>query len=176
MKVTFFLALGLLALAGACSAPPEKIAFSDDSEIRAAAASANVSHAPVARRLEKADELKVEQAVFSYLLDRHFWDLADYSAVFLQTDDAQVRALIKKYPGHVPPIKPSSRAEIQSHRAPRDRDTNKPALILSAEITDPNADGSVDAVGRWYAGDTVTGFRALHLQKVNNEWQVAEVK
>jgi hypothetical protein len=164
----------LLAVAPGCASHKEKIVFSDADEVRAAVA--NAATEPVQRRLEKADQLKIEQLVFGYLLERHFWDLADYSAVFLQTDDAQVADMIKKYPNHVPPIKQSFHASIQSHRAPVDRDTDKPAMILNVDVNEPNPDNSVDAIGRWYAGDAVTGFRAFHLQKVDGDWQIADVR
>ena len=173
MKFKIQLAL-LLALAAGCASNKEKIAFSDDPEVRAAAASAAVQ--PAEKRLEKADELTIEQAVFSYLLERHFWDLADYSAVFLQADDAQVAALIKKFPDHVSPIKPGSHARITSHRTPLDRDSKKPAMILGVDVNEPNADGTVNAVGRWYAGEVVTGFREFNLKKTDGEWQIVTVK
>ena len=49
-------------------------------------------------------------------------------------------------------------------------------MILSADVNEPNPDGSVDAVGRWYAGDAVTGFRAFHLEKAGDEWQITEAR
>jgi hypothetical protein len=110
------------------------------------------------------------------LLERHFWDLADYSAVFLAADDAQVATLMAKFPAHNPPIKQSYHASLVSHQTPVDKDTNKPAMILSAEVGEPNADDSVDALGRWYAGDAVAGFRAFNLKKVAGDWQIANVK
>ena len=168
------LAVGLLALAMGCASHHDRIVFSDEPEIRAEAATATAGAAQ--KRLDKADELKIEQVIFGYLLDRHFWDLADYSAVFLQADDAQVAAMIKKYPGHVPPIKQSFRAALQAHHAPLDKDTHKPAMILSADVNEPNADDTVDAIGRWYAGDAVTGFRAFHLKKTDDGWQITDVK
>jgi hypothetical protein len=169
------LALVWLLLATGCASHNDKIVFSDDADIRAALA--NPPTPPPQPRLEKADELQIEQIIFGYLLERHFWDLADYSAVFLQADDAQVAAMIKKYPDHVPPIKQTFRASVQPHRAPLDKDTNKPAMILSADVNEPNADGSEDAIGRWYAGDAVTGFRAFHLTKADGgDWQVITVK
>ena len=174
MKVKNQFGLGLLMLATGCAAPQEKIIFSDDAEVRAAAASAAVP--PVQRKLEKADELKIEQLIFSYLLERHFWDQGDYSAVFLQADDEQVAALIKKYPAHVPPIKQSYHADLPKHRTPVDKDTNQPAMILSTDVSEPNADDSVDVLGRWYAGDAVTGFRAFNLKKVDGDWQIVTVK
>jgi hypothetical protein len=174
MKVKFQLGLGLLILAAGCTTHKDKIVFSDDAEIRAAAAGAVVQ--PAQKNLDKADELQIEQLIFGYLLERHFWDLADYSAVFLSADEAQVTAMIRKYPDHLPPIKHSSRASLPGHRTPVDKDTNKPAMILSAEVSEPNADDSVDALGRWYAGDAVTGFRAFNLKKADGEWQIVNVK
>jgi hypothetical protein len=175
MKFTIPL-LGLLLVAAGCAShkPEQKIVFSDEADIRAATASA--AQEPPQKRLERADELRIEQVIFGYLLERHFWDLADYSAVFLQTDDAQVKAMMKLYPDHIPPIKPTFHARVESHRTPVDKDTNKPAMILSADINEPNADDSVDAIGRWYAGDAVTGFRAFNLKKMDGDWQITNVK
>lgn len=174
MKSHIPLALGAAILAAGCAANNDKIVFSDESAVRAAAAGAAVNRTP--KKLTKTDELKIEQLVYSYLLERHFWDLADYSAVFLQADDDQVSGLMKKYPDHVPPIKASNRAQIEAQHTPLDKDTNKHAIVLSAEVNEPNADDSVDAIGRWYAGDTVTGFRAFHLIKLDDTWQISEVK
>jgi hypothetical protein len=174
MKAKILTGLGLVMLATGCATHPDKIYFSDDAEILKAAAGAMAQ--PAQKKLAKADELKIEQLIFSYLLEWPFWDLADYSAVFLSADDAQVAALMKKYPDHVPPIKQSSHAALPSHQTPMDKDTRKPAVILSVEVNEPNADDSVDALGRWYAGDAVAGFRAFNLKKVDGDWQVANVK
>ena len=174
MNTKIKLTLGLLALAAGCATHTDKIVFSDDAEIPAAVASAVVQ--PVQKKLDQADELQIEQLIFGYLLERHFWDLADYSAVFLSADEAQVTALIKKYPDHNPPIKQSSHALLPGHQTPLDKDTRKPAMILSAEVNEPNADDSVDALGRWYAGDAVTGFRAFNFKKVDGDWQIVSVK
>jgi len=174
MKSKIHFALVLLALAAGCAAHRDKIVFSDEAEIRAAMAGVAASPAPP--KMDKAGELRIEELVFSYLLDRHFWDLADYSAVFLQADEAEVKAMMKKFPDHNPPIKQTFRVLVQPHRTPVDKDTNKPAMILSADINEPNPDGSVDAIGRWYAGDAVTGFRAFHFVKTDNDWQLTAVK
>lgn len=174
MKVKILLMSALLALAAGCVANKERIVFSDDADIRAAAVSAAVP--PAQKKLDRADELKIEQLIFGYLLERHFWDQADYSAVFLQADDAQVSAMMRLYPNHLPPIKQSYHALVQAHRTPVDKDTNKPAMILSADINEPNMDDSVDAIGRWYAGDAVTGFRAFDFKKVDGEWRIATVQ
>ena len=174
MNVKKQLIFALLAAATGCASHPGKIVFSDEADLRALVATPAASTAP--KQIDKADELEIERTVFSYLLERRLWDLATYSAIFLQTDDAQVSALMKKYPDHVPPIKPGKRARLKSHRPPLDKDTKKPAMILTVEVNEPNLDGTVDAVGRWYAGDAVSGFRAFRLQKGDAGWQITEVK
>jgi hypothetical protein len=174
MKLMNHFALLGLALAAGCASHHDKISFSDEADIRAAMTSATTP--PTLPKLDKGDQLQIEQLVFSYLLDRHFWDLADYSAVFLQADDAEVKAMMKKFPDHNPPIKQTFRVLVQPHRTPVDKDTGKPAMILSSDVNEPNPDGAVDAIGRWYAGDAVTGFRAFHLQKTDAGWQITEVK
>jgi hypothetical protein len=65
---------------------------------------------------------------------------------------------------------------VHPHKTPLDADTYKPAMILSADVNEPNQDGSVDATGRWYAGDAVTGFRAFHLEKAGDDWQITEAR
>ena len=174
MKVKIQLLPVALALATGCASHKDKIVFTDGADIRAAMASAATP--PAQLRLEKTDELKIEQVIFGYLLDRHFWDLADYSAVFLQADDSQVKAMIQKYPDHVPPIKYSYHVIAKPHKTPLDADSHKPAMILSVDVNEPNTDATVDAIGRWYAGDAVTGFRAFHLQKVDSDWQIVTVQ
>jgi hypothetical protein len=76
-----------------------------------------------------------------------------------------VAAMIKKFPNHVPPIKPSYHIACAPNQSPLDKDTGKPAMILSAEVSDPNADGTVDAIGRWYAGGAVRAFTRFNLKK-----------
>jgi hypothetical protein len=175
MKVKIQLGLGLLVLATGCASHKSEIVFSDDAEILSASTKA-VTLPPQQKKLERADELKIEQLVFSYLLERHFWDLADYSAVFLSADDALVATLMKKYPDHNPPIKQSFHAYLPSNRTPVDKDTNQPAMVLSVDVNEPNADDSVEALGRWYAGGAVAGFRTFNLKKVDGDWQVVTVK
>ena len=174
MKLKNQIALALLVMAAGCATHKDRIVFSDDAAVRAAVASAVAPSTQ--KKLTAADALKIEQMVLGYLLERHFWDLGDYSAVFLSTDDTQVAAMIKQYPDHVPPIKTSAHVSARLHRTPMDKDTNKPAMVLSAEVNEPNADDSVDALGRWYAGDAVKGFRAFNFKKVDGEWQIAAVK
>ena len=136
----------------------------------------SVTVVPPVKKLAKADQRLVEAAVFRYLLGRHFWDNGDYTAVFLQTDNAQTELLAGEFPKHMPPIKPSYRAYLPENRTPVDRDTGKPAMVLSVEVGEPNADDSVDAIGRWYAGGAVAGFYTFVLRLAGGEWQIDSVK
>jgi len=122
-------------------------------------------------KLSRMDLFKVEVVVYSDLLRRHFWDDGEYSAVFLQGDDDEVDVLIKAFPHHVPPIKRSYHADVRPNRTPVDRETGRPAMILSVDTLDP-VDDKVQAIGKWYAGGAVTGFYNFSLRKINGDWVV----
>jgi hypothetical protein len=164
----------VLLLASGCHIANEKIVFSDESVSSAAVTNAVASPQP--KKLERADELKIREIVFGYLLSRHFWDDGDYSAIFLQGKDDEVDALIKKFKNHVPPIKPSSLADLPPNRTPLEKDTGGRAMILSVDVGEPNADDSVDALGKWYAGGAVTGFYTFVLKKSGGDWTIESVR
>ncbi|MEI9863363.1 MAG: hypothetical protein WDN00_02155 [Limisphaerales bacterium] len=126
-------------------------------------------------KLPKQDLFDVEVAVYTYLLKGHFWDDGGYSAVFLQGDDDEVDALIKAFPNHVPPIKPSSSANLQPNRTPVDKDTGKPAMILSVDTLEPEGD-TVQAIGKWYAGGAVSGYYTFVLKKDAGNWVIQSAK
>jgi hypothetical protein len=128
-----------------------------------------------AQKIAEGDEFKIEAAVYGYLLGRHLSDQDEYSAIFLEGSDAEVAALIQKFPHHVPPIKPSSRIELHPNQAPIDKDTGKPALILSARAMDPT-NGVSEAIGTWYAGGAVSGLYAFVLTKVDGEWIIQSAR
>ena len=127
------------------------------------------------KKLRRGDEFKIEAAVYGYLLGRHLSDQAEYSAIFLEGSDAEVAALIQKFPHHVPPIKPSNRIELHPNQAPIDKDTGKPALILGAKAMDPT-NGVSEAIGTWYAGGAVSGLYAFVLTKIDGEWTIQSVR
>jgi len=127
------------------------------------------------RKLESRDDFKIEMAVYGYLLEKHPWDNGEYTAIFLEGSDACVAALIRNFPNHVPPIKPSNRAQLRPNQAPIDKDTGKPAMILSAKAMDPTNDVS-EAIGTWYAGEAVSGLCAFVLVKVDGEWTIQSAK
>jgi hypothetical protein len=162
---------GLLA---GCSASKEEIRFSDERSPEPTNAAA-IAALPQPQRLEKADLLKVEIAVYGYLLQRHFWDAGEYSAIFLQADDAEVEAIRRTFPNHNPPIKAAYHAELRPGRTPVDKDTGEPAMILSVDALEPEGD-TVAVIGRWYAGDAVTGFYTFELKKNGAEWVIESVK
>ena len=174
-NVKFIFSLSFMLWAAGCSTNKEKIVFSDEPAEHHAEANMVVAK-PQSKKLEQADELKIREVIFGYLLSRHFWDDGDYSAIFLQGDNDEVGALIKKFSGHVPPIKPGYDADLRPNRTPIDRDTGKPAMILSADVGEPNADDSVDALGKWYAGGAMTGFYSFVLKKSDGDWTIESVK
>ncbi len=160
-------------LAG-CSTSKEEIRFGDEHSPERTNADATTA-VPQTPRLEKADLRKVETAVYGYLLQRHFWDAGEYSAIFLQADDAEVEAMRRTFPNHIPPIKAGYRAELRPGRTPVDKDTGGPGMILSVDALEAEGD-AVAAIGRWYAGDAVTGFYTLELKKSGAEWVIESVK
>jgi hypothetical protein len=123
------------------------------------------------KELSRQDLFKVELAVYGHLLQRHFWDGDEYSAVFVQGTDDEVDAVIKQFPNHAPPIKTSDHVQLLPNRAPLDKDTGQPAMILSVEALDPEGD-TVQAIGKWYAGAAVSGFYTFSLQKSGGDWVI----
>jgi len=175
--ISFLFALLSACLVAGCHSDKENIRFSDDrlpGSTNTAAINATAAQ-PQAPRLEKDDLLKVEMAVYGYLLQRHFWDDGEYAAIFLQADDAEVTAIRRAFPDHNPPIKPDYDAELRPGRTPVDKNTGKPAMILSVDALEPEGN-TVEAIGKWYAGDAMTGHYTFSLKKVNGDWTIDSVK
>ncbi|MGD0746052.1 MAG: hypothetical protein ABSA45_12940, partial [Verrucomicrobiota bacterium] len=84
-------------------------------------------------------------------------------------------AIRRIFPNHIPPIKAGYRAELRPGRTPVDKDTGRPAMILSVDVLEPEGD-TVAAIGRWHAGDAVTGFYTFKLRKNGAEWIIENVK
>ena len=161
-----------LLLAAGCASNDEPVVFYSAPKIPSFASGATAQ----IKSLSKDDEMKIQTVVYDYLMGRHFWEGGDYSAIFLQADDRVVDAFIKKYPDHVPPIKPGSRIDLRLNQSPLDKDTGKPVMILSADVGELNADGSVDVIGRWYAGGAVKGSYTFLMKKTEADWTIASVK
>lgn len=170
-KLQFIAGVFLAALAAGCASDNRPV-FTSDAMIPAEMADASA----VARGLSKTDQRKIDLLVFSNLLERHFWGDGAYSAFFIQADDDVVAALIKKYPKHIPPVKPASHLDLSSNQSPLDRDTGLPALILSAEPGELHTNASVAVTSRWYAGATATGSCVFSLKKTGGDWAIASVK
>ena len=73
-------------------------------------------------------------------------------------------ALTRQFPGHVPPIKPGCRADLRPNLTSRDKDSGRPAMILSVDTLEAT-NGVAEAIGRWYAGPAVSGFYTFELKK-----------
>jgi hypothetical protein len=164
--------LGVALLAG-CAAP-EAIHLNDEAQI--AGLEKNAVPPPPARTgLEKADQKKIETEIFTWLLQRAIGEDGAYSAVFLKTDEAITTALMKKFPAHVPPLKPLWHLEVRPGQSPLDQDTGRPALILNVETLEPE-NGMVVAIGRWFAGEAASGFHRFLLKKTDDGWRIENVK
>ena len=160
MKIFLILAAVCLGLAAGCTS------------YRAVKPPAESS---VSRKLESRDDFKIEKAVYGYLLEKQPWDNGEYTAIFLEGNSDRVAAMIRRFPNHVPPVKPSSRAQLRPNETPLDKDTGKPAVILSAKAMDPTNDVS-EAIGTWYAGEAASGLCAFVLMKVDGEWTIQSAK
>ena len=132
----------------------------------------NDAYVPPKPGLSKTDQVKIEMQVFSNLLTRHFWDDGDYTAIFLQVDDAELKMLQSEFPKHKPPLKPNYLADLRPNQMPRDKDTGRGAMILSVDVNEPEPDGSVQAIGRWYAGAAVSGFYTFVLVPKDGGWEI----
>ncbi|MBW8865315.1 MAG: hypothetical protein JF609_10425 [Verrucomicrobia bacterium] len=159
-------------LLSGCRTDKEDIVFSDEATAPHLETNTPAFLSPKDSSLAKADETQIELLVFRNLLTRHFWDDGDYTAIFLRADDSEVAALQKSFPDRKPPIKEGYRADLQPNQSPRDKDTGRPAMILSVDVGDPEPDGSVTAIGKWYAGGAVTGFYSFPLKKNGQNWEV----
>ena len=155
-----------------CGTDKTEIEFSDSESLPKLDTNSTAFLPPQKISLPVADERKIELAVFSDLLSRHFWDDGGYSAIFLQADDDMVSAIQKKFPDRKPPVKETYRINVQPNLAPRDKDTGQPVMILSVDIGEPEDDGTVAAIGKWYAGGAVTGFYTYQLKKTGDDWQI----
>ena len=119
--------------------------------------------------------LKIELAVYGYLLQPKFWTGDEYSAVFVQGGEAEFETVSRKFPNHVPPLKPGGRAQLLPNGMLVDRDTGRPAMILSVVAQDA-VGVMVEAEGRWFAGAVVSGFHRFTLRQVDGDWQIESVK
>jgi hypothetical protein len=166
----FFAPLALLLAAGCGSYDP--VYFASEAKPPAFITGTNSA----ARYLSKPDEKQIQLVVYSQLLGRDLAGGGVYSAIFVQADDDVVEALIKKFPSHVPPIKQSKHIDVRSGKVPLDKETGKPVIILGADVGEPATDGSVEVVGRWYAGNDVKGVSVFSLRKTGADWAILGTK
>ncbi|MFZ0828409.1 MAG: hypothetical protein WAO02_13395 [Verrucomicrobiia bacterium] len=125
--------------------------------------------------LEASDDFKIEAAVYGYLLEKHPWGSGDYAEIFLEGNDAQIAALIRKFPHHVPPLKAVGQAQLGPNQAPMDKDTGKPGLLLSAKAVGPT-NGVSEAIGTWNGGGAASGTAAFVLMEADGGWTIQSVQ
>ena len=164
--------MALVLIAGCAS--PEKISFNDEAPL-ARLKPLEPSVSPVKKGLPPAERGKIEREVLVWLLASPVGSDSVYSAVFLQVDEAGIASLIKQFPNHVPPIKQLWHLETRPGQSPLDKDTSRKALILSVDVLEPE-NGTVVALGRWFAGDAAAGFHTFVLKPNGNQWQILTVK
>jgi len=123
------------------------------------------------QKIAVSDDFKIEVAVYAYLLNKHPWAGGKYASIFLQSSDDRVAVLVKQFPHLTPPLKPGNRAQLRPDQAPLDKDTGKPALLLTAKAVDPT-NGVSEAVGSWNGGETASGLYAFVLVEMNGEWTI----
>ncbi len=174
MKVFAFIssAVAVLWLAG-CAAR-EQISLNDEALI-AHRKSAELSVSPIKPGLSPAEIIKIEHEVFIWLLSNLAGSNNTYSAVFLQADEAETSSFIKQFPNHTPPIKQLWHLDTRLGQSPLDKDTNRKALILSVDVSEPE-NGFVNALGRWFAGNAVAGFHTFEIKQTGGQWQIQTVK
>ena len=125
--------------------------------------------------LSKVELAQIELEVFSYLLARDWEDDKQLSAIFISGEESLTQSLMEKFPHHVPAIKPWWHLAQHTGLSPVDTDTGRAALVLTAEVDDPE-DGTVIAIGKWFAGDAVTGFHTFELKQAGGRWRIQSVK
>ena len=174
MENIFFIptVTAVLLIAGCVAQEP--VLFNDEPQIARFKQSAAPPR-PSKPRLAPAEVRQIEMEVFAWLLQRPIGD-GMCSAVFLNTDEATTAALMGKIPAHVPPIKQLWHLETRSGQSPMDKDTGRPAVILSVDTLDQETAGTAVAVGKWFAGEATAGFHTFNLVKNGDAWRIESVK
>ena len=164
--------MAVVLMAGCAS--PEVISFNDEASI--ARLKQTEPPVPLVKPgLPPAELIKIEREVFIWLLASPVGTDSSYSSIFLQADEAGTSSLMKQFPSHVPPIKQLWHLETRPRQSPLDKDTNRKALILSVDVLVPE-NGTVVAIGKWFAGDAAAGFHTFELKRNGNQWQIQTAK
>jgi hypothetical protein len=162
----------LVWLSAGCASRKESIEFNDSFKTAPENQAVVVLKEP---GLTKSELVQIELEVFSYLLARDFGEDGQCSAIFIAAEESRTEALVKKFPRHVPPLKAWWHLDQQPGQSPRDLDTGRPAMVLSADVADPES-GVVTAIGKWFAGDAVSGHCTFELKKDGGNWVIQSVK
>ena len=171
--IIFLLSLTAFLLVTGC-ASQVTIPLNDEAQIVQLMRS-ETSVLSVKKRLQPAELVIIEREIFVWLLTHVVDNDSRYSAVFLQTDEAATVSLLKQFPNHIPSIKQLWHLETRPGQSPLDKDTSRPAILLSTDVMEPE-NGTIDALGKWFAGDAEAGFRTFELGKNGGKWKIQSVK
>ena len=164
--------MAVVLMAGCAS--PEVISFNDEASI--ARLKQTEPPVPLVKPgLPPAERRKIEREVFIWLLASPVGSDSRYSAVFLKADETGTSSLMKQFPSHVPPIKQLWHLETRLGQSPLDKDTGRKAILLSVDVMEPE-NGTVVAIGKWFAGDAAAGFHTFELKQNGNQWQIRTAK
>ena len=160
--------LWLVWWSAGCASHKESIDFNDSFTVAPENPAVVVLKEP---SLTQSELEQIEMEVFSYLLSRPAGEDEQCSAIFIAAEESRTEALSIKFPRHVPPLKPWWHLDQQPGQSPRDLDTGRPAMVLSADVADPE-NGVVTAIGKWFAGDAVAGHCTFQFTKNGGIWSI----
>lgn len=173
-KNTLLLAamLGWVAVMLAGCAPGPGPVFHDEGSIPSLPTNSIVHSTVAIAGLTPEDETKIELMIFRSMLTQHLWNPNGPTAIFLQADDAEVTKLRGEFPGLIPPIKPTRRIDLSERNDPLDKDTGKPAIILSVEFVGATPSGAIRATGKWYSNSADMGLYSFLASRNGDDWSL----
>jgi hypothetical protein len=159
------------ALAGCAHLTEAEVAALNGGEVRTAAE--ELPKGEIKRSI--VEETRMAAVVYTNLLTRKNFAGGEYSAVFVQGTEAEIAALIREFPNHIPKIKPLGRMQFVPNRTPIDLDTGKPAVLLSVVVGEAEEDRA-EAVVTVNAGPLMTSTLIFGLRRVQGQWIVESAR
>jgi hypothetical protein len=163
-------ALLLCALAGCAHLSEVEVAALNGGEARALA-----EESPMGRpKRSAAEETQMAGMVYANLLARRNFADGEYSAIFVKGSAAEVAALMRQFPNHIPKIKPLARLQLVPNRTPIDLDTGKSAVLLGVSVGEAEEDRA-EAVATVNAGPLMSSTLIFGLRRVKGQWGVESI-
>ena len=111
-------------------------------------------------------EVDLKHAALQYLFDK----FTPASAAYVLRDKRDGDALVRRFPGHVPPVSNTVDVDTSSGLA-LDRATGKRVDLWSATVDEITGDHAVVHVSVYSGSLSAAGY-TLHLRRTANGWQV----